>query len=280
MIRLAVIGDPIEHSLSPAVHGAALNRLGIEYEYKKVLVHPENLGEFVKTARAGGYDGFNLTMPHKVNILPYLSQTDEEAQYYSAVNTVCVRDGELYGFNTDGIGYELALGRMGKRFRGSRLVVLGAGGAAAAVIAAAIRGGAESISVACRTAAHAEKICDRDTGDTKVKICGFSDTEIAAECKGAEVLINATPLGMEGVAHNFDGFDFLDALPQEALVSDLIYKPNKTKLLAEAEARGLKTQNGLDMLIFQAIAADERYLDRKLDVQDLYKTVIDAVKDR
>lgn len=69
MIRLAVIGDPIEHSLSPAVHGAALNRLGIEYEYKKVLVHPENLGEFVKTARAGGYDGFNLTMPHKVNIL-------------------------------------------------------------------------------------------------------------------------------------------------------------------------------------------------------------------
>lgn len=280
MIRLAVIGDPIEHSLSPAVHGAALDRLGVEYEYKKVHVRPEELGEFVKTAKCEGLDGFNLTMPHKVNILPYLSRIDDEARYYSAVNTVCIRNGELHGFNTDGIGYELALGRMGKKFSGSRLVVLGAGGAAAAVIAAAIRGGAESISVACRTAAHAEKICDRDLGDTKIKICGFSDTEIAAECECAEVLINATPLGMEGVSHSFDGFDFLDALPSDALVSDLIYKPKKTALLTEAENRGLKIQNGLDMLIFQAIAADERYLDRQLDMQDLYNTVIDAVGDR
>ena len=129
MIRLAVIGDPIEHSLSPAVHGAALDRLGVEYEYKKVHVRPEELGEFVKTAKREGLDGFNLTMPHKVNILPYLSRIDDEARYYSAVNTVCIRNGELHGFNTDGIGYELALGRMGKKFSGSRLVVLGAGGA-------------------------------------------------------------------------------------------------------------------------------------------------------
>lgn len=281
MIKLAVIGDPIEHSLSPQVHGAALSVLGIDHSYEKLRVTPGGLKEFAEYAKTN-LDGFNLTMPHKVKILPMLAHIDSEAEYYSAVNTVCVKGGDLYGFNTDGKGFSLSLERMNTGFSGNNITVLGAGGAAAAVIAAAAANNAASITVSCRTAAKAEQIRThlksiKPEYDKKIHICGFDKNTLADACATADILINATPLGMEGVPHNFDDFDFLDALPHGAIVCDLIYKPKLTDFLSAAEQRNHSVSNGLDMLIFQALAADEKYLEKHLDFQALYKDVISAL---
>lgn len=281
MIKLAVIGDPIEHSLSPRVHGAALAALGIDYSYDKIRVAPDNLDEFALYAE-NNLDGFNLTMPHKVKIMPQLAHIDPEAEYYSAVNTVCVKNRKLYGYNTDGKGFSLSLERMNAGFLNRRITVMGAGGAASAVIAAAAAEGSSSITVSCRTQTKAEQIRTHLGGINseyaeKIHICGFDEDTLAAACAKTDILINATPLGMEGVSQNFTGFDFLDALPPEAIVCDLIYKPKRTALLNAAANRNHSVSNGLDMLIFQALAADEKYLERQLDFQDLYRTVISGL---
>lgn len=280
MIRLAVIGDPIEHSLSPAVHGASLDYLGIDYTYEKIHVKPDELKEFANNAKTS-LDGFNVTMPHKLNIIQYLAETDSEGEYYGAVNTVYVKDGKLMGSNTDGVGLSLALNRMNTDFYGKNVMILGAGGAANAVTAAAFKNGAAKITIACRTQSKAENLLESlkaknsDTLDIlpKTEVMGFSDTELSDGVSEAEILINTTPLGMEGVKDKFKSFDFLGYLPKGALVTDLIYKPQKTELLKNAEKMGYAVQNGLDMLIFQALAAEELFLEKKLNMQDVYKAV-------
>lgn len=285
MIRLAVIGDPIEHSLSPVVHGASLDYLGIDYTYEKIHVKPDELKEFAKTAKIS-LDGFNVTMPHKLNIVQYLAEIDAEGEYYGAVNTVSVKDGKLMGSNTDGLGLSLALNRMNTDFKGKNVTILGAGGAANAVTAAAFKNGAAKITIACRTQSKAEalfeslKLKNRDALDTlpKTEVKGFSDTELSDGVSEAEILINTTPLGMDGVKDNFKSFDFLGSLPKGALVTDLIYKPQKTELLKNAESMGYAVQNGLDMLIFQALAAEELFLEKKLNMQDVYKAVKQKLK--
>lgn len=284
MIRLAVIGDPIEHSLSPAVHGASLDYLGIDYTYEKIHVKPDELKEFAKTAKTS-LDGFNVTMPHKLDIIQYLAKIDAEGEYYGAVNTVSVKDGKLMGSNTDGLGLSLALNRMNTDFNGKKVTILGAGGAANAVTAAAFKNGAAKITIACRTQSKAEALFEslktkNGASDTlpKTEVKGFSDTELSDGVTEAEILINTTPLGMEGAKDNFKSFDFLGSLPKGALVSDLIYKPQKTELLKNAEKMGYAVQNGLDMLIFQALAAEELFLEKKLNMQDVYKAVKQKLK--
>ena len=128
LLKLEVIGDPIGHSLSPIVHGAALTAIGVEYEYAKVKVVSGGLKEYIKHAVTDKVDGFNLTMPHKVDILKYLSQISDEAKLIESVNTVCVNGGRLLGYNTDGIGFELSLNRSGYDFKDSNIVIFGAGG--------------------------------------------------------------------------------------------------------------------------------------------------------
>lgn len=268
MIKLAVIGDPIEHSLSPRVHGAILDALRIEYTYEKVNVKKGGLEEFIKYAKDRGITGFNLTMPHKVDVIPYLDYMDREASEYASVNTVCVRDNKLFGYTTDGVGYELSLKRNGIEFKGSRVVILGAGGACRTILKKASESGAKSITILNRTIEKAEKII-AGMGEN-VKACGFDLTEV----KNADILINATPLGMHGCGE-FESLDFLENLPYNAFVSDLIYNPAQTKFLKRAKELGHKTDNGLSMLIFQAIVSQEYYLNRKLDIFKIYETVIE-----
>lgn len=274
MIRLEVIGDPIEHSLSPAVHGAALSALGVEYEYKKVRVAAGGLKRYIAHAVSDRVDGFNLTMPHKVDILEFLSEISDDARLSESVNTVCVNNGSLSGFNTDGRGFELSLNRSGYEFKNSRIVILGAGGVVRTLVTAAALKGAKSVCVINRTQSKARELCAAADGisDTELSFAAFE--ELSESCGDADIFINATPLGMSGCRGDFENLEFLHALPKGVLVSDLIYNPPKTTLLKEAERIGLKTQNGLGMLIFQALAADEYYLERKLDMQAMYEKVI------
>lgn len=278
MIKLEVIGDPIEHSLSPKVHGAALDAIGVEFEYAKVRVKGGELKDYLSHVKRDKVDGFNLTMPHKKDIIEYLSSVSEEARKINAVNTVCVRDDKLLGYNTDGIGFELSLNRNGYEFSRSRVVIIGAGGVAGTLAAQACASGAKSVRILNRTAEKADEICEMvknnfPSGDIKAA----EIKELCDKCENADIFINATPLGMRGVEKDFEDLSFLERLPANALVADLIYNPAETSLMKRGADLGLKTQNGLGMLIFQALAADEYYLEEKLDMQKMYEKVEKAL---
>ncbi len=266
-IKLAVIGDPIGHSLSPLIHTTVLDTLGTEYEYEKIRVSAEELENFMMSDKAKSLDGFNVTMPHKENIIKFMDDIDEEAKRCGAVNTVKVKNGRFFGYNTDGNGYIRSLAEMGLDLKGKRVTVLGAGGAASTVMLKAASVGAAKISVLNRTIGTAQEAADAVFAKTGVKTEVFSlDGGNLRECCGdCDVLINGTPLGMTGVDADFEDLSFLEEINKGGAVSDLIYNPPKTALLKEAERLGLRTINGLGMLIYQGIAADEIYLGRELD---------------
>ncbi len=279
-MKLAVIGDPIKHSLSPVVHGAILEQLKLTHEYQKIQVKKGELERFLRFALEENLSGFNLTMPHKIDIFPYLEDIDEEARRFGAVNTVRVSNGKFYGYNTDADGYALALKQAGRSFAGKRIILLGAGGVARTLALKAGFSGADQIWILNRTASAAEEICQDVIRETGVKaVAADMDRETMRQvCCGGELLINATPLGMEGVTANFSDFSFLDSLSQDSVVSDLIYHPEKTLLLKQAEDRGLSVFNGLGMLVFQAMLADEIYTGKAIDKEGIFSKVCDIVK--
>lgn len=262
MKQLCVIGDPVLHSKSPLIQNTMIRALGLDYKYLCQPVKREELSLWLERVRAEGWAGFNATMPHKEALIPYMNELDEDAKLYGAVNTVCNRNGKLYGFNTDGGGFARALTMAGIPIQGTRFVLLGAGGAAKAVALKLVQQGAVKVTVCNRTvdkaaalAAHAPDI---------MSTSGFSSVELTAACAGCDVLINCTNLGMAG-SPAFEGLDFVDTLPSGVPVCDLIYHPLKTELLTRAEAQGHPVMNGLPLLIHQAVLALEHFTQTRID---------------
>ena len=262
--KLCVIGDPVIHSKSPLIQNAMCQELGLDFIYLCQSVKPEGLSDFLAGAKALGYAGFNATMPFKELLIPYLDELDPLAKKLGAVNTVCIRDGKLYGYNTDCPGYVAALRHGGFDPAGKTVLLLGAGGAAKAVALGLAEAGAASVSVANRTREKAQAVVDLIPGVGKViDWDGSSLQEAAAEC---QLLVNATSLGMAGQGE-FDDLSFLNALPQGALVSDLIYHPAQTLLLKRAKELGYQTVNGLPLLMHQAILALEYFTGQSIPAQ-------------
>ncbi len=262
-MRLQVIGDPVLHSKSPVLHGAMLSALGLDAAYDARVVRRGELPDYLRWARDHGVAGFNATMPHKEDLLPLLDGMDPAARLTGAVNTVCLREGAWVGFNTDGAGALSALGEvLGFDPAGSTVTLLGAGGAAKAVALALAQAGAERVRVCNRTLERAGELCARHPRLTPAP---FDPDTLERLCRGADLLVNCTSLGMEGCPRQFEGFSFLDALPPHGAVFDLIYHPAETELLAQARRRGLRTMNGLPMLVWQAVLALEHFLNRPLD---------------
>ena len=228
-MKLCVIGDPVRHSRSPAIHAALMEQAGIAGTYEAVTVCTGELAAFVERARAGDYDGFNVTMPHKEAIIPLLDGLAPSAAAIGAVNTVVVRHGQAIGCNTDGEGFIRSL-----PFTPKRALVLGNGGAAKAVCYALRQHSVETV-VCCR---HPRK----DELPWEKLHQAVQDTEL---------LINATPLGMTGKP-DFSDIRFLQQLPAGAVVYDLIYEPQKTALLRQAEELGYPVIGGLALLHSQA----------------------------
>lgn len=280
MLNLAVIGDPIAHSLSPMVHGAALEALKVPYTYQKVQVKKGELKDFLAYAKEQKIDGFNLTMPHKVDILPYLTEMDESAKRFEAVNTVKVKDGKLYGYNTDAKGYTVALNHAGYQFKESRVLILGAGGVVRTLALEAAFQGAKEIRILNRTEAKAEEIVSSIQAKVAIAISGgcLAKEELNCGCEACDIFINATPLGMHGMEEDFQDVSFLEHLPKHALVSDLIYNPQTTTLLRRAKDLSLATLNGMGMLIYQALLADQIYLDDSFDMKSIYEIVAETIK--
>ncbi len=274
---LNVIGDPIEHSKSPVVHGLVLDALGVDSDYSRVLVKKGGLSEYVENAVKSGVRGFNLTMPHKVDIIPFLKEIDKDAELFGAVNTVSIKGGELYGYNTDARGFVLSLEQNGVDISGKSIVIFGAGGVVSTLALKLSDMGAGRIAVLNRTPEKAEAVCEKIRGLQKsgaaksgTELSWGETNEVEKRVPDCDILINATPLGMSGVGADYEDLSFIDRLDPNASVIDLIYSPPKTKFLAYAEKRGHKIINGLGMLIGQAILADEIYLDKKLDISGLY----------
>lgn len=260
--KLAVIGDPIEHSLSPLIHQAMLDALGIECTYGRIRVPAGTVGTWLPGTPGLNLAGFNATMPHKTDLVPLMDTLSDDAKMYRAVNTVVIRDGRFHGHNTDGAGFVRSLHDEGIRPEGLRIAVYGAGGAARSVVLKLAAEGAGRISVCCRTPARAEELA---RASSLVRVVAIGSGDFEKTLAETELFINCTPLGMQGVNSQFSSFDFLDRLPVSAPVCDLIYKPLKTRLLEEAEKRGHHVMNGLGMLIHQAILALEQFASMPLD---------------
>jgi len=271
--KFAVIGNPIAKSLSPQIHLPVLNHYCEEPAYEKTLVLEDELEEFVDFVRKQGIDGFNITMPHKTAIIPYIDILDEDASLLGAVNTVVNKSGRLYGFSTDGDGFLLSLEHEGISPVGKNILIAGAGGAAKAVCYSLAKAGCASVTVLDINTEQAAELClmlKSVAPELKTEYAALKDIEQFAS--DADIFINATPLGMEG-GTEWGNLDFVGMLPKTAFVHDLLYYPMQTKLMQQAEARGLRNKNGLDMLIFQGIAADELYLGIPLDYEEHYAKI-------
>jgi shikimate dehydrogenase len=244
MTRCAVIGHPVAHSLSPLIHSYWMEKYGIAGSYERIDIAPENLESGVRDLAARGYAGFNVTLPHKQEIMKFCASLDPAARAAGAVNCVSVRDGLLRGRNTDIYGFteNLRRGAPVFGFKKSPALVLGAGGGARAAAQGLRALGAGEIFVAGRTPDRAAAL-----GETAV--AWEERHKIAEKCR---ILVNTTPLGMTGQgALDFDAA----ALPDGALVCDIVYKPLMTKLLEDAARRGLTAVTGIGMLLHQAVPA-------------------------
>lgn len=273
-MKLQVIGDPVLHSLSPVIHSAMLAELGLDATYTAHVVSRGGLPEYLAWAAEHGVEGFNATMPHKEALIPLLDEMDGDAVCLGAVNTVCLRDGKWVGHNTDGAGCLAALEKR-SMWPAKGVVVLGAGGAARAIARKLAASGAERVWVCGRTATRSEEVCALPN----MTAASFDHETLERLCAGADLLINATSLGMEGQGQ-FERLDFLDALAPNAGVFDAVYHPEQTQLLSGAETRGLTVCGGLPMLIYQAVFAMEFFLDRPLDRCRMAESIERALKKR
>lgn len=269
---LGVFGYPVEHSLSPAMHNAAIAALGLNYLYIPFSVLPEDIGPAIRSVVSLGIIGVNLTIPHKERVLPFLDRIAPEAQAVGAVNTVHNDKGELVGYNTDGEGFAGPLKALEFELRGKRTVVLGAGGAARSVVSRLAREGA-AITIVNRTLERAEQLAEQarsvagTAGGARVDCLGFCDhAGLRDALAGAELLVNTTSVGMS--PHVGD----IPPIPPQAFhpalfVYDLIYNPRETRLMTEARAAGCRTLNGVRMLAWQGAAAFEIWTGVRPDVR-------------
>ena len=255
---LAVIGDPIGHSLSPLLQNTMLRELGEDALYLAIPVKAGEVGQFVEAAKTLHIKGFNLTMPHKEDIIPFLSGMTEEARLSGSVNSVRLRDGKPEGHSTDGIGFRRAMTELlGVDYPGKVVTILGAGGAAKSIAMTALLSGAKEIHVCNRTLSRAETLCEGHEIMTAHSLSGGGEV-----LPRTDILISTLPTGMEGVGGVFDAVD-LTLLKEDAVCVDCIYAPAKTAFMEEAEQKGHKAMNGIGMLVYQAVYALEFFLDKE-----------------
>ncbi|MDQ2634046.1 MAG: shikimate dehydrogenase [Pseudomonadota bacterium] len=258
-----VCGHPIAHSRSPKIHGYWLKKYGIAGSYEAVDVAPDDASGFFATLRETGLAGGNVTIPHKEAAFAACLRRDEAAERIGAVNTLWFEDGVLTGGNTDAEGFAANLDEYAPGWTESGpAVVLGAGGAARAVIHALKQRGFADIRVTNRTLARAVELADRFGP-------GVSAHPIAATpdlLGDAGLLVNTTALGMAGKAGTDELPASPEALPRHAIVTDIVYVPLETPLLSAARERGLKTVDGLGMLLHQAVPGFERWFGRRPEV--------------
>jgi len=256
MSKACIIGWPVAHSRSPLIHGYWLSKYNISGSYEKQPVRPEEVEAFLRGMQARGFQGCNVTLPHKEAAFACAVRKEPAARAVGAANTLWFEDGELACDNTDGAGFMCHLAACAPGFdvgHCGAAAILGAGGAARAIVHAFLSAGVGEVRLFNRTRARAETVAA--FFGPRVKACAWS--ELAERVGDAGILVNATTLGMEGGG----GALALDlaALGARCVVADLVYVPLITPLLAAAQARGLTTVDGLGMLLHQAVPGFEKW---------------------
>ena len=265
-----VIGDPIGHSLSPAIHNAAFAETGLDWVYVAFPTPQGSARAAIDSMRALGIRGLSVTMPHKEAVLGALDELTADAELLGAVNCVTRVGDRLVGDSTDGVGFLAGLrADFGFDPGGARCVVLGAGGAARSVVLALARGGAASVQVVNRTATR---------GERAAALAGGVGAVAPVECvAGADLVVNATPVGMAGSPQQHDLPLDASLLGRDQVVAELIYHPRRTPLMAAAEDRGCRTSNGVSMLVQQAAVAFESWTGVPAPVAAMTDAVGDAL---
>ena len=268
---VAVVANPIKHSISPFIHNSAFEATNTNGVYLAWEVDATELAETVANIRRYQMYGINLSMPYKEQVIPYLDQLSEEACLIGAVNTVVNREGTLIGYNTDGKGFFKSLPSF--KISRKRLVLLGAGGAAKAILAQAILDGVSQIYVFVRSSSmektrpYLEKI--QNTTGFRVDLLALEDVqELQDSITQADLLVNATSVGMDGFSQPIPTSI---VLPEKLLVADVIYQPFETPFLKWARNQGNHAVNGLGMLLYQAAEAFELWTGKEMPTDQIWE---------
>ncbi len=278
-LKAGVIGYPVRHSVSPAMHQAAFNRLGLPVEYRAWEVKPAELATFVAGLRGGGWLGVNVTIPHKQAILPLLDILSPEAAAVGAVNTVVVADGKLTGHNTDVAGFLAGL-PPGTDLRGGQALIIGAGGAAAAVVFGLLGLGLAEIGVFNRHPERAESLAARFAGRNPAgRVRVVRQDEVCAYARQCVLVVNCTPVGTAGMPLAGQLPLAPDCLAPGSFAYDLVYNPPETPWLRAARDRGARPISGLTMLVYQGAAAFRLWTGREAPVDVMFEAAQRALSE-
>jgi shikimate dehydrogenase len=257
----AVIGHPITQSLSPLIHNHWFENTNIEGLYKSEDIHPFDLASFVEVAKNNGFKGFNITIPHKTNIIPFLDKLAPIARQMGAVNTVKIMDdGSCVGFNTDGIGLVTHLKKSVPDWpKDKPVLIIGAGGAARASALGLLNEKIPMVMITNRTREKAEIIAE-EIGRGRITVVDWHDRSTAVAAAG--LVVNTTSLGMIGQPT----LDIsLEQAASDTVIYDIVFKPLETNLLKAAKEQGLRTVDGLGMLVYQAAASFKVWFDQDVE---------------
>jgi shikimate dehydrogenase len=272
----AVIGDPIEHSLSPVIQNAAFNALNLDVVYTAFMVKSSEVINALAGIRALGILGLSVTMPHKEAVIPHLDWVDETAKCLNSVNTIHCKDGKLLGYSTDGIGALEALRKNGADPQGKRVLMLGAGGAAR-VIAYTLIEEVDELVVLNRTVSVAKKLAEtiKHKFGKKIIVNSLSPDVIGEKVSNSDILLNTTSVGMKP---NIDqSLITPNCLRSDLTVMDIVYNPLETRLVKDAKTANAKVINGVEMLIYQGAAAFEIWTGHKAPVQIMRKAALEQL---
>ena len=269
----AVIGYPIEHSLSPGMHKAGYEALGVDAEYQRFLVEPCHLTEAVEGLCALGFSGWNVTLPHKEHIIALLDVLTPQAQRAGAVNTVKIHEGQRIGHNTDGDGFVRSVEEELKGFQGKKVVLLGAGGASKGIALALAEQGMQ-VHILNRTYAKAEALVQAIQREGGTATSGmFASGDWLSD---VDLLVQTTSAGLHGEPFPFS----VQGISEHALVVDIIFNPRETAFLQEAKKQGCRTLNGLGMLLYQGALAWEFWLGGQAPVEAMRQALQNQLMER
>lgn len=260
---VGLIGHPVEHSFSPPMHNAAFEALGMDYAYVAFDVNPSNLKTAIEGARALNIKGFNVTIPHKIEVMQYLDELDEIAELIGAVNTIDFKN--LKGYNTDGIGAIRAIEEV-STVKNKDVVVAGAGGASRAISFYLAKFGANSITILNRNVDKARSLAsDISDSDLISEVKADSISNISSYLNDSQILVDTTPLGMHPHVDD-EPIAVADDMHEDLVVFDAVYNPNETVLLKQAIKAGAKPVYGIKMLLYQGVESFKIWTGRDAPV--------------
>ena len=261
-----VIGEPIEHTLSPLMHNAAFEALKLDYVFLAFRVKPAGVESAINGMRALNIRGLNVTMPHKSTVIKHLDRVDLSAQIVNSVNTILNKENLLFGFNTDGVGAFKALKENGVDLKGRKVLLLGAGGAARA-IAYTMAKEADELAVLNRTVKQAQALAKllEKSFNKKISTGSLSPSDIQSNLQDSDILINATSVGMKPKVE--ESPVPLKFLRSNLAVMDIVYNPLETKLAKDAKTAGARVVSGVEMLIYQGAASFELWTGKSAPVE-------------